>query len=758
MKKADSTSKKLRKQIKEVQNKEAKSQNTEKKRHTRSKTMEEVTSTDVPGVHNDTNVSNTEKISPDQKRPVLIDSRKTSTSECLSWTKDISSSSTTTCVEVDTNDFYRIDNKIPVLRLSHVDNIWHRQHREKDNYSSSDSENSDKVSKYTSSYSHSSRSSDLSSESNFTHQNNFQSSAPKNEICKYALEKLSSQLKKLDLEFVNWIGHDTETVDAEIKMIQDKVFKILKEENEAITLCRNIKKMFTADYNTPLRGNSECDMTESPNAFLERVNKELNNTIERSEDDEFTSSRSRYVMFDQNCEAEEDLLQEPKVTSDNSEGDENFTSNKVQCSEVRYTSFAETPFNDDDDALSLFAESLTGIESSRLHSSASMSVAVSEHEEYIPQPLSENFNYDRPVYQPTKIVTSERVQNFKIQKQNADSTYRETEYDVPQHPEVGNGNLKLPICPTNSTSPSTNFPRKIPSIFDPNFRTPPSTRSLVFKGVCFYNLISNCKKIRCFFPHNQISDDEVKNVLTRLNDYVFVQEYMIMRTWPVLRRRFGLLYIEECEARSMTATLLEMNVDFILKANFASIEDRTLNVNVSELTLVHLNTVDLNVYSHILKHNVGKDILLCDVLMHTIAETQNFSRFKLVFINLTNYVIDIGRKFREDVASQILERVCILPPEKPLASAVLKIIQNTDPNILNNSMIEQFEKQLFSLDKKMSEELLLYKSRPLKNYTIPHLSQEVDLISLSHSDRENRYTSPDTTKLDLVSVFRCEYT
>ncbi|XP_026333108.1 uncharacterized protein LOC113240102 [Hyposmocoma kahamanoa] len=767
MKKADSTSKKPRKQVKEIHNKETKLQNTDKKPRTRGNALEEVTSTDIPSspslldnkqktVHNDIKPTNTEMTRSAPKSPLPIDSRKTSTSECLSWTKDISSSSTTTCVTVDSNDFYRIDKKIPVLRLSHVDNKWRRQYKENDDCcSNSDSETSDIVTKYTSSYSHSSRSLDLSSDSSYTHQSNFQSSATKDEICKFALEKLSSQLKKLDFEFVNWIGHDTETVDAEIKMIQGKMFKILKEENEAITLCRNIKKLFTPVDNSLLKGKNECDLTESSNELLERANKELNNTIDRSEDDEFTSSRSRYVMFDQNCQAEEDPLQEPKVTNDNSEGDDNFISDKVQHSEDRYMSFEETPYNDDDDALSLFAESLTGIESSRLNSSASMSVAASEHEEYIPQPLTKDFvNLERHIYQPTKIAASERVQNFRIEKQNADSTYRETDCDVPRHPEVRNKNLKLPICPTNCTTPSNNVQRKLPSIFDTTYRTPPSTRSVVFKGVCFYNLISNCMKARCVFPHNQISENEVKNILTRLNEYVFVQEYMIMRNWPVLRRKFGLLYVEECQARHLTGTLLEMTIDFISKAKFDSIEDLTLKVNVSELTLLHLNTVDLNDYCQILKHNFGQDILLCDVLMHTIAVTQNFSRFKLVFINLTNYVIEIGRKFRHDVASQILERVCILPSEKPLALAVVKIIQNTDASILNNSMIEQFEKQLLSLDKKLSEELLLYKSQSRKNYTSPLLSQESDQISLPHSDRENRYTSPDTTKLDMIKAIK----
>lgn len=768
MKKADSTSKKLRTLVKEIQNTEAENslQYTEKKRGSRGRTMEEVTSTDIQNspsildtnqemVQRDIETTNTEIASSDPITPLLIDSRKTSTSECLSWTKEISSSSTNTCVTVDCNDFFRIDNKIPVLRLSHLDNNWRRQVSEKNDYnSSSDSETSDGVTNCTSSSSNSSRSLDLSSESSYTYQNNFQSSVTKDEICKYALEKLSSQLKKLDLEFVNWIGHDNETVDAEIKMIQDKMFKFLKEENDAITHCRNIKKMFNPDDDSPLRAKSECDMTESHNKFLERADKELNNTIDKSEDDEFTTSRSRYVMFDQNCGEEEDPLQEPKVANESPEVDHNFTSDKVQSSEVQYMSFEGTPFNDDDDALSLFAESLTGIESSRLNSSASMSVAASEHEEYIPQPLSKDFvDFDRPTYQPTKITASEQVQKFRIvcEKQNADSTYRETDYDVSHRPEVENENPTLPICPTSFTSPST-YIRRLPSIFDTTYRSPASIRSLVFKGVCFYNLISKCMKARCSFPHNQISEIDVKNTLSRLKDYVFVQEYMIMRNWPVFRRKFGMLYVEECQARNLTATLLEMTIDFISKAKFDSVEDLTLKVNVSELTLLHLNTVDINNYS-VLQHNCGRDVLLCDVLMHTIAETQNFSRFKLVFINLTNYIIGIGRTFRANVASQILERVCILPPERSLALAVVKIIQNTDASILNNSMMEQFEKQLLSLDKKLSEELLVYKNQQAKNSYSPHLSQEGDQISMSYSDRENRYTSPDTTKFDMVSIF-----
>lgn len=765
MKKADSTSKQSRKQTKDISNTEAKLQNTEKKkRGIRGKTMEDVTSTDIPSspsvldnnqikIQNDIKSTNIEIANSVPKSPLRIDSRKTSTSECHSWTKDISSSSTTTCVSVDSNDFYRIDKKIPVLRLSQVDNKWRKQHREKDDYSSSsDSENSDQVTKY-SSYSNSSQSVDLSSESSYTDQNNFQRNITKDGICKYALEKLSSQVKKLDLEFVNWIGHDSETLDEEIKMIQDKMFKILKEENEAITYCLNIKKIFKPDDNNSLRAKNDC---ESQNEFLERANKELNNTINRSEDDEFTSTRSRYVMFDQNCDPEEDPLHEPKVTNDSSEGDDKFT-DKVQCSEVRYMSFEGTPYNDDDDALSLFAESLTGLEFSRLNSAASMTVTASEQEEYIPQPLSKDcVNFERHTYYPTKILSPERVQNFQIEKQNADSTYRETDYDA-QYPEVGNENLKLPICSTNCITPSTNEQTKLPSIFDTTYRIPQSHRSVVFKGVCFYNLISKCMKTRCLYPHKQISEIEVKNTLNRLSNYAFVKEYMIMRNWPVLRRKFGLLYVDEGQARSLTATLLEMTIDFISKAKSDSVEDLKLKVDVSERTLLHLNTVDINKY-HILKHNFGQDILLCDVFMHTIAETQNFSRFKLVFIKLTNYIIENGRTFLEDVASHILERVCILPPEKSLASAVVKLIQNTDASIFKNSMIQQFENQLLSLDKESYDELLAYKNQSVKiPYTSPHLSQEGDRISVPYSDRENRYTSPDTTKLDMVSVFNYLY-
>lgn len=765
MKKADSTSKKPQKQVKEKQTVELEKsvQDIERKKRKRGKIMEVVTSTEIQSspsildrnpetVQKCTEIIDTEIPNFAPKSTLPIDSRNTSTSECLSWTKNISSSSTTTCVSVGSNDFCRIDKKIPVLRLSHVDKkSWRKQEENDDSSSSSDFENSDIVTKYTSSDCHSSRSLDLSSESSF------QSSTTKDEICKYALEKLSSQLKKFDLEFVNWIRHDNENVDAEFKMIQNEMFKFLKEEKEAINLCQNIKNIFKPDDHSPMKTEVERNKIESHDVFLERANKQLNNTIDRSEDDEFTSSRSRYVMFDQNCEQEEDPLQEPKVANENSEGDDNFTSDKVQCSEVRYMSFEETPYNDDDDALSLFAESLTGIESSRLNSSASMSVAASEPEEYVPQPLTRDFDkFERPKYQPTKIVASEPIQNFKrivCEKQNADSTYRETDCDVAHRNEVENENSKLPVRPRNFTTPSTVTQKKLPSLFDKKFKLPPCTRSYVFNGVCFYNLISNCMKVRCLFPHKQVSEINVKNTLTRLSDYVLVVEYMILRNWPLLRRRFGMFYVEECLRRSLTATLLEMTIDFIIKTNFDSIEDLTLKVDVSELAMLQLNAVDVNDFSHLLLHNFGQGVLLCDILMRTIAETQNFSRFKLVFVNLTNFVIGIGRTFSGDVASQILERVCILPPEKPLASAVVKILQYTDDSIFNHSMIERFENLLLSLDKKLSEELLAYKKRTVKNpFTSSLLSQEADQLSLPHSDRENRYTSPDTTKLDMVSV------
>lgn len=712
----------------------------------------------------DTEIKDTRTTNFIPESSLPFESRKSSTSENLSWIKDISSSSPTTVRTINSfNDFspnenlVRCGNKIPVLRLSQIDNKWINQQAENDDYtSSSDSENSDKVTTVTSSDRDSPRSLDLSSESSLTsygHQDSYQSSATKDKICKNALEKISSNLKKIDLDFLNWIGHENRNDDPEIKLLQNKVFKNLKEENDTILLCRHIKRMFKPNESSPDITAAECNLTEHHNDLIERA---ANNSIDKSEDDEFTSSRSRYVMFDQNCLEEEDPLQQPTVATENSECEDNFTSDKVLSNDMRYTKFEETRYNDDDDALSLFAESLTAIDSSRLNSFAPISGAVSQHEEYVPEPLTRDIGtYETRVYQPTKIKYQPVHNSTRIvcEKQNADSTYRETDSDVAHRSEVQNENFKLPVRPTNFTTRPIVTQTKLPSVFDTKYGSNSTTRSIIFGRICIFNLTSNCKKTPCMFPHVQISETEVKHRLSNLTDIMFFYEYLIIRLWPTLRRKFGILYVEECERRKLTATLLEMTIDFIATAKFNYAVDSTLKVNVLERTLLHLNTTALNDYSILLQYKFASGVLLCDVLMHSIAITQNFSQFKLVFIKLSYYIIGIGKMFRVDDASLILERLCILPPETPLALALLKIIKNTDHSIFNNSMIERFEKQLMELDENLYEELISYKKRVLKNpYTSQDLSQEGDLVSLPLADRANRYTSPDTTKLDVVSV------
>lgn len=725
--------------------------------------------------------------SPEVASPRPIDSRKTSltsTSECMSWTKDISTSSTTTCITVCSNDFVRIDNKLPVIKLSNIDSKLKRP-IDMEPRDDSDSDSVGKKAKCTSSSSSESSLSEINSlsrslnlsspsassaksrHSKNSHENS--STTTKDTVCKYALEKLKSKLAKLDLEFINWLGHPHEDLNSEQKKTQDKIYNVLKEEREVIVLCDNIKRVLKSDKIDISPNDDDIEKSEkSPNKDF----------IDKSEDDgDFTSSTSKYVMLDQVCEDSDNPLDELKVLKSRSDSEENFTSDKVP-----YTSFDQN-YNDDDDALSLFAESITGIESSKFNSSAaSMCVGPPDFEEYIPEPLYRHKPSERVSYHPSKIIDSDTAAGSKdndstpgnqnkpkpvCEKQNADST---SILRLDSHQTIeGSSNKKVPFSSVTNTTvvcpravPSTSAIKPRPFVMASVYQPINAVKSLIFKGVCFFNLISNCKKAGCNFPHKPLDVIELGQRLSRLTEDQLIVEYMLLRKFPLLRRMYGVCCVNECAKRNLTRILLEMAIDFTVKAKLDSLEDAELKVYVVEQALMHLNNVDLSTCSDLLQYNCGPDLLLCDVLMRTIAETQNFSRFKLVFINLTNYMTGIKRKFSVDVASHILERVCILPYEAPLVRAVLKIIENTDADIFGNSMMRQFENNLSSLDKDLYQSFLVLKEQVYaenpdlgKVYVAsPVMIQDLNQ-SLMHSDREKRYTSPDTTKLDnMVSVLR----
>ncbi|XP_063833245.1 uncharacterized protein LOC135082380 isoform X1 [Ostrinia nubilalis] len=686
--------------------------------------------------------------------PGAIDSRKTSlTSECLSWTKDISSSSTTSCVTVCSTDFVRIDKKMPIIKITpttaHLNQPLNRppstikeNNMDVDSSSSSDSDSDSSENSPPQSLRSfkefppdlESRSLDLSTSSvspvkSRTPLNSCKNSDNNEEISKISnvIDKLASKLKHFDLEIINWIGYEHEEVDMDRKDIQD-IFRVLKEENEVITQCRHLRTLLTGkvveDTYEMEPVPSKVD-TPNTNKFLDSNQHVLEDTP---------------AVRDPN-----DQIAQP-VVSAISEGSENmFTSDKVK----------HVPFEqsyDDDDALSLFAESITGIESSRVNSSAT-SCTAGEYEEYVPLPVnSDKWEPAKRIsYVPTAIDKQIDVRTRPVcEKQNADST--SINKDSEQYRDTP---VQKNITPLRNNA----TPNKKPCLMAYVFKPLAGMKSGVFRGICFFNILSSCKNTSCRFPHVVPTYDEINAKIVRVSEETFIQEYILMRNWPTLRRKYGMCFVHECIRRDLTRILVEMGLDFVMKENDSCWEDAVLKVEVIECVLLHLNTVDLSVCEDLLcyKHQ-GQ--MLCEIFMQAIANTQNFSRFKPVFIKLTKFILSQDRTFPLEVATQILERICILPSELPLLDALLAIVKNTDQKILRNGMLGHFENQLSVANKEMYEQLLKMKKdasmcRPvLQNLYEPSpRPAEIEPVVAKPlvSEREKRYTSPDTTNLDTMN-------
>lgn len=219
-------------------------------------------------------------------------------------------------------------------------------------------------------------------------------------------------------------------------------------------------------------------------------------------------------------------------------------------------------------------------------------------------------------------------------------------------------------------------------------------------------------------------------------------------------------FVSQCQRRELPKILVEMVIIFISKSNPFLSADVACKVDTIESALLYLNNVNLAVCEDRLKYSFSDGKYLCEVFMETIANTQNFWRFKPVFLALADFMVRERRTFTLEVAGHILERVCIFKFEEPLALVLLSIIELTDGKIFDNSMIGTFEKQLQNFSAELYGRFLAAKDRsvlvdsqesPARSSLA--VSQEAEpASSIAHSDPENRYTSPDTTNLDnLVS-------
>ncbi|CAG4968286.1 unnamed protein product [Parnassius apollo] len=803
--------------------------------------------------------------------PALIETRKTSAGSELSWTKDISSSSTTTCVTVCSKDFVRFDNKLPIIKLTHFTNklemgnsvdekgesLTDKESADEECNKGSEKERSvspaavsESPSLSLSSYSSSSSSSDSDSNGSIVLEE-------KVDKIGEAVDKLTSHLKKFDLEIMTWIGYEDESVSPVTQNFNDKIYRLLKEESQVILHCQNIKRVLLGDDTNLISEANVCENKENSDEDAKKEGFIKPDRINKTKCDKTVHNNNDLACIK---DIEDNKIRDPTEEVENE--DALVISIDDRC-------------NDDDDALSLFAESITGFESSRKNSSiASISnLNNSESNEYIPQPIRPILNkpveivtyfptkiskqsqkevepqpirpvlnkpvetvtyipkkigkqsqieaipqpirpiLNKPVetvtYFPTKIskqsqieaipqpirpvlnkpvetVTyfptkiskqSEKkveVQNNKAimvcEKQNADSTsiYRNSKSDKNNiiHCDLG-GTSNLQIFHEDNKKSHSSFntitkiinPHQGPALMASIYKPIHGVKSVVFEGVCFFNLINSCKKSRCRFLHAYLDNDKIKSRLTKLSEDVFIQEYMLIRNWAVLRRQYGIFFVLEGIRRELTRIVVEMAIDFVLKTNHNSKEDATLQLEVIETVLLYLNTIDISIVADLLTFNVKNGEFLCDIFMQTLAETQNFSRFKIVFINLTKLIHTIPRPFSLNVATSLLERVCILPYEKPLVLALLKIIEGTSPEILQNKMISHLEKQLSFESEELYEKLQAIKHRIADDDHLLHdrattsslINYDLDPLQINstlHNMEIDKRLSPDTTNLD----------
>lgn len=680
--------------------------------------------------------------------PGAIDSRKTSISSNsnFSWTKDISTSSNTTCITVDQNSFVRFDNKLPVVRLTNIDYELNKNKLSKTNVPETITEDN-------SSDSSSSCSCDCSSANSTHYETELNPSKDFNDLLevkspclsassapsihsepkietedtrsspyyKQNAENLLIAEKHYDKEIINWICSENDEISDDLTKFKDKIFSGLDSEFEIIWHCQNLKETIlnlssteevnkTASNSDPRLNSVEEDLTE--NDVNDNYNPNpVSPTIETNkEDDPFVKPKAR----------------QPQNRKLSSEGYISYSSNKVTRTD---TSDEDSPANncttddhhDDDDALSLYAESMSGLESWRVNTSVCQPDATSNiprTEEYVPKPINEESIFTgKHLYCPTKI--SEVPENsiskaIVCEKQNADSTSIFKQGNSTCDTDSYQDFIETPEFDTRVPPPEiVQKPRLMNSFFE----IAAKTKSVVFNKICFYNLLNICNKGRygpCRFKHIVPTSEQVQAQLLVLDERMLMQEYLLIRNWGEIRRKYGMCFVEESAKRGLTRMLVEIAYDFIVKARSEFEKDVTLRVNTIEATLLHLNSVDLSVCEDLLKLPIPADqssrTLLCDVFMATMSIAQNFSRFKSVFLNLTYFIVNNDRTLNKEVMEHILERICILPFEEAIARAVIQMMRLTKVDIFENTVIRYFEKQI-SVNKDVFEEYSMMKNQ-----------------------------------------------
>lgn len=661
----------------------------------------------------------------------------------LSWTKDISSSSASTMLAVSSNDFVCIDNKVPNINLQsqsteiNADKLNSNGSQIVDGQVNTN-ESKDEVNDDTSSSSSSTSSSSSSRtrySSNIDVQSLNLSKSTDDNPHKYVLKTINDLLTQIDLTNIDWkCSAETFELDFEV---QQKIKNELDFERNIKTCCRQLIRILDDSDDPHLEDDKKLTKDEEVNwqakSKICENNKEVN----------------KFAIF-------------KSIDTKNVNREQIDTVEKSACENnknVLYDSY-------DDDAVSLDTESITGIESSRTSVHEPISNQNDDEIEretcspYVPQPLTEvtpcTSRYD---YRPTKIDT-ESTKKIVCEKQNADSTSINKDPDIPVSISDNES-----MSNTNTVAPRVSKPvNDRPQFIAPMLKSSGGVKSILFKDVCFFNVINNCNNKECRYPHIIPDSLYVIRKLTSYSDELFINEYLAIRNWLVLKQNYGMQFVNECKRRKLTRLLLEMAIDFSKNTSIVAVEE-ALQVEVVESVLLYLNSLDLMAskleLDDLFMHKINNKTRLCDLFIQNIADTQNFSRFKSVFLFLTYFIVRNGGSFLLCVAEHLLERICILPSEPSLYYALYDIITHTDVNIFKNKMMSLFENNLRNIDLERFEKLVEFKNEsylkqrvsnvPFGYVTKEPIYQDTDCNNL-YKDKE-RYTSPDTTNGETVSDY-----
>ncbi|XP_022127874.2 uncharacterized protein LOC111002079 isoform X2 [Pieris rapae] len=406
----------------------------------------------------------------------------------------------------------------------------------------------------------------------------------------------------------------------------------------------------------------------------------------------------------------------------------------IEGSDYDPENFDNTNDDDDDDTISLFAESISNFETNSI---VSYNSKVDKNEPIV------DIRDDTGIFKiPKPVVLKQCIQ--VCEKQKADSTSfglsdisgKKIEYIKPETKL----NNKFTTKTTKShilspVLPGSDIPLKL-------------IRSTVFKGFCIFNIVKICKNSICHFPHTTPTQRFVSEKLIELTKKQFQQEFQMVCNQAQLLRLYGLVYINEGIRRKNYRIVVKITLHALI--SFEHTQEKQMLTEIVERTLLYLNQVDLSKISDLLISEFNPGVYVCDKFLEVIGQTQNFSRFKEVFVKLAILMCQRNRTFNSETVLQIVERLCILPYSSDLAQAVIEILKRTDRVVFCNSLINVFEQKLLKFDNQLHKEYIKLRDSSSNQCTRIDNGDTVWNIS----DNAIR-CSPDTTNKD--NLDRHEY-